>query len=535
MKKYKHINSNIKLVNSIILCICLLLSPACNDDNTVEEPAEIGADWTIMIYGDADNNIEEYLLHDINEMKFSFVNNQGHNLIVLVDRVSGYTDSAAGFGENFTDTRLYRITNGKTTRINGGSNFPEITTTSSYEANMGDASVLKKFIKSCKENYPANKYALILWNHGNGPMKKRSNILNMNVNKGICEDVTSNGDQLFIAEISDTLEDTESVNLLAFDACLMGSVEVAYQYRPGNSGFNADVMVASPPEVWGAGYSYNGILERIRSGEGYSQQTDTVTGAEDDFIYEKYYDPKTMTALELGGVIVEEQYDSLQEYIDIAPSQTTSQAMSCYDLSYIDEVKTAVDTLAVSLSTNNEKSGLELTRGSYSLYDYDSSPTIHYFDALRDDFWIMTPLFDIYDLCYKIKNDNNFHDDITGTNGFADNVMEAVNNLIVYSFAGSDFTGFESGKNGISIFFPDGDRNYNDPVNGTKTHWEYQWWYNSIDTNTENSYGKLDWCKYDMNKNAAININIVENWFEMLDSWFDSTNDSSGGDNYYQW
>ena len=117
--------------------------------------------------------------------------------------------------------------------------------------------------------------------------------------------------------------------------------------------------------------------------------------------------------------------------------------------------------------------------------------------------------------------------------------MEAVNNLVVYSFAGSYFSGFENGKNGIGIFFPDGDSTYYDPVDGAKTHWEYQWWYNSIDTNTDYAegylYGKLDWCKYDMNKNTTNSINTVENWFEMLDSWYDSVNDSSGGDNSYQW
>ncbi len=539
MKKNKCIKSNIKLVNSIILSICLLLLPGCNDDNTVEEPAEIGTDWTIMVYGDADNNLEAYLLSDIDEMKFSFINSQGHNLIVLVDRVSGYTESTQGFGENFTDTRLYRITNRKASRINGGSNFPEITTTSNYEANMGDASVLKKFIMSCKENYPANRYALILWNHGNGPMKKRSNLIDMPVHKGICEDETNNSDQLYIAEISDVLEETESVDLLAFDACLMGSAEVAYQYRPGNNGFNADVMVASPPEVWGNGFNYYGIFERIKSGGGNSQQTDTIIGAEDGFSHEQYYDPKTMTAIELGGVIVEEQYDSVQDFLDVAPSQANSQAMSCYDLSYIDEVKTAVDTLAVSLSTNNEKSDLEDLRGSYNFDIYDPSPTIHYFDASKYDYWIMTPLFDIYDLCNKMKYSSSLHDDITGTNGYADNVMEAVNNLIVYSFAGSDFSGFEGGKSGISIFFPDGDRTYDDFVTGSKTHWEYQWWYNSIDTNTDYGegflYGKLDWCKYDMNKNTVLTTGTVENWFELLDSWFDELNDASGGGNCYQW
>jgi hypothetical protein len=53
--------------------------------------------------------------------------------------------------------------------------------------------------------------------------------------------------------------------LIGFDACLMGAVEIAYQFRPGNGGFSAQVMVASPANEWGSGWSYKSILARIRA------------------------------------------------------------------------------------------------------------------------------------------------------------------------------------------------------------------------------------------------------------------------------
>lgn len=96
---------------------------------------------------------------------------------------------------------------------------------------------------------------------------------------------------------------------------------------------------------------------------------------------------------------------------------------------------------------------------------------------------------------------------------------------MAYSFAGSDFTGFEEGISGVSLFFPDGDRPFN---GGPDVHWAYQWWYNSIDTNAASPgqyYGKLKWCQD--NQNPA--VNSIGNWFEMLDAWFDPTNDANGG------
>ncbi len=64
--------------------------------------------------------------------------------------------------------------------------------------------------------------------------------------------------------------------------------------------------------------------------------------------------------------------------------------------------------------------------------------------------------------------------------------------------------------------------------------WQDQSWYNSIDTTAIKDnylYGKLSWCK----DNQTPEINDVGNWFELLDCWFDNSNDETGGVNRYQW
>ena len=85
---------------------------------------------TIMVYSDADNDLEEDLLTDIEQMKNGYEDNPNLNLIVLIDRSSDYTSDDEVLGEDFSDTRMYKIEHKKAIRISGNSEFPEITTNS---------------------------------------------------------------------------------------------------------------------------------------------------------------------------------------------------------------------------------------------------------------------------------------------------------------------------------------------------------------------------------------------------------------------
>lgn len=147
---------------------------------------------TIMFYSDADNDLEGFMLEDIDEMKRGVTGDV--NLIALIDRSPGYSSDQDVLGEDFTDTRLYKIARNSAARIGGGAQFPEITTASTYEANMGDAVTLKKFIQFCKANYAADKYALILENHGGGV--RGGGVTNKSSIREVCFDETSGNDRL---------------------------------------------------------------------------------------------------------------------------------------------------------------------------------------------------------------------------------------------------------------------------------------------------------------------------------------------------
>ena len=84
---------------------------------------------------------------------------------------------------------------------------------------------------------------------------------------------------------------------------------------------------------------------------------------------------------------------------------------------------------------------------------------------------MLTPGFDLYELAEQVKA--NITDSAVDT--AADTLMGAIEAAILYSFAHSSYdsygTGFEPGKNGLAIFFPDGDEIY---PGYSSPYWRYQ-------------------------------------------------------------
>ncbi len=124
---------------------------------------------------------------------------------------------------------------------------------------MGEADTLRDFLQTASEAFPAEKYALILWSHGGGPLA------------GVCFDeryeVGGVMDGLTLEEMARALHETmfakERLLFVGFDACMMASAEVAGAMAP-----YAEVMVASqeiePSGGWD--YSFLGDLSGSRDG-----------------------------------------------------------------------------------------------------------------------------------------------------------------------------------------------------------------------------------------------------------------------------
>lgn len=259
------------------------------------------AEWTFMVYLDGDNNLEQPGLWDMNEMESAGSSNQV-NILVQIDRIEGET-SADG---NWATARRYRMT--------GDSDFNKITSpvlAELGEVNMGDPNTLADFVTWSISNYPANHYALVLWDHGSGW-------------KGIAlDDTTPNVDSLTLPDINQALTQAlgqtgvSKLDIIGFDACLMAQLDVFQSMVPF-----ALYSVASEEVVPGLGWDYEALLQNL------------------------YANP-TMDGKTLSGFMVS---DYLTFYEKESPDEFVT--MSAVDLSMIPFVTGSLETLAKELQAN---------------------------------------------------------------------------------------------------------------------------------------------------------------------------------------
>jgi hypothetical protein len=109
--------------------------------------------------------------------------------------------------------------------------------------NMGDSGTLTGFIDFAMQAYPAEKYGLILWNHGGG------SILGFGVDEHFAYDNLSTLELSYALNNSKALE--EKFEFIGFDACLMATVEVAHVTKD-----YAHFLIASQDLEPGSGWDY---------------------------------------------------------------------------------------------------------------------------------------------------------------------------------------------------------------------------------------------------------------------------------------
>jgi hypothetical protein len=205
------------------------------DDDATDE-------WTYMVYLDGDNNLEGAAIDDFMEMS-SVGSTSNVNIVVQFDRIPGY-DSSYG---DWTDCKRFYVWPGMTpTAANAISDLGE--------CNMGDPNTLRDFVTWAMTEYPADNYALILWNHGSGWKKWKWNDPDPDIGRGVCWDETSGGDYLTLRETDQALTG-KYVDLLGYDACLMHMMAVVYQVMD-----NAGVSVGSEEYEPGDGWPHDTIL-----------------------------------------------------------------------------------------------------------------------------------------------------------------------------------------------------------------------------------------------------------------------------------
>ncbi len=267
-----------KIIYIIILAITIL--------SITFVPLAAGASkakWTIMVYLDGDNDLEAAALIDLKEMEY-VGSTDDVNIIVMIDRaeedyeyeLEGYLDVGS-----WSDTRIYYVVRDTSSKI--GSRLVK----SLGELDMGDPSTLRDFIKFTVENYPADHYMLVIWDHGSYP--------------GFIALDYSHEDMLTGREINQALRESGVYfDIIAFDACLVSTIEMAYEIMD-----YGDYMVASEEVEPAPGYPYKDVLSDITSNPSMSPREFAVTIVNEYYnsLVDNMYGPYiTLAAIDLQEI-----------------------------------------------------------------------------------------------------------------------------------------------------------------------------------------------------------------------------------------
>lgn len=216
------------------------------------------AEWSMLVYIAADNNLAPYATYNINDMSSGLATTTGLNVLVQWDKPSD------------KNTWRYKIIPGG--KIDAG-------TLTGSEMGYNPAKEMVDSMKWVVNNYPANKYALILWNHGSGiedflpGSRSVESILTNQSNwlkflpsefswRGILYDdsqstcCTNQGLTLALGQIKQLIG--HNIDLIAMDACLMAMTEIAYQIKD-----SVNLFVGSQQTIPGYGFPYSKFIKPL--------------------------------------------------------------------------------------------------------------------------------------------------------------------------------------------------------------------------------------------------------------------------------
>ncbi len=182
--------------------------------------------------------------------------------------------------------------------------------------NMGDPDTLSDFLEYGYNNYPAEQYSLIFWNHGGGAFSGYG-----------YDELTQ--DSLWLVELQEAFSnspfnESNKLEWIGFDACLMANIETAHILSP-----YANYMVASQQVEPGFGWDYEFLtdIDTMATGEeiGTAIVDSYIGTCEDNFILNPFaYTSVSLSVLDLNQVAnVENSLNDLFAVADSALSKDT--------------------------------------------------------------------------------------------------------------------------------------------------------------------------------------------------------------------
>ena len=195
------------------------------------------ARWTIMVYMSGDNNLEDFIVKDI-ELELGLAgSNADIQIVALADRGPGY-DTSRG---NWQTTKLYHVTQGIVADATSA-------VADWGERNFGNPQTLIDFVTWTKTNYPADRYALYFWGHG------------WNWHPGWVMEDDTDVDTLDYHEMKAAIPLLGFIDVVGYDGCNMATMEI---YKLWEN--KATAIAASEEYVGWNGIEYDSVIAQLRA------------------------------------------------------------------------------------------------------------------------------------------------------------------------------------------------------------------------------------------------------------------------------
>ena len=205
--------------------------------NVARAAPPVPARWTIMVYMSGDNNLEDYIVKDI-ELELGLAGSDANvKIVALADRGPGY-DRSRG---DWQTTKLYYVTQGIV--ADAASAVADW-----GERNFGDPQTLIDFVTWAKANHPADRYALYFWGHG------------WNWHPGWVMEDDTNVDTLDYHEMMAAIPQLGFIDVVGYDGCNMASLEIYKLWQN-----KATAIAASEEYVGWNGIEYDSVISQLRA------------------------------------------------------------------------------------------------------------------------------------------------------------------------------------------------------------------------------------------------------------------------------
>ena len=225
----------LKSTRSTLTLVLLIVLLATLTGTVAAAPPAAQAKWTVMVYIAGDNNLEDYVVLDLENELGAIGSSADVQVVALADRAPGY-DTSRG---DWQGTKIYHVTQGM---VADAASAAE----DWGERNTGDPQTLIDFVSWSKTNYPADHYALIFWGHG------------WNWHPGYVMEDDTNADTLDYQEQKAAIPSLGFIDVVGYDGCNMASIEIFNLWHG-----HATAVSSSQEYVGWDGIEYDVVLAQL--------------------------------------------------------------------------------------------------------------------------------------------------------------------------------------------------------------------------------------------------------------------------------